>query len=80
MGPEEKKAIWFPSVVFENTKQKVKAIVDEESLIAVERHGSGEAADDTFTENKLLYSGNENPLHYEQLANLKFVCILLEVW
>ena len=74
MAPMEKNGIWFPTVVLENTKQKLEFIIDPKSLITVERNGSGISADSTFTENKLLYQGNENPIHYERLDNVKFNC------
>ena len=72
MGPTEKSSVWFPAVVFVNTEQKLKSVVDEEAVIVVEKKGKGMAVDDTFTENKLLYRGDENPIHYERLDNIKY--------
>ena len=80
MGPVEKNSIWFPAVLFENTKQKLETVVDAKALIVVERKGSGKAVDDTFTDNKLLYAGHENPIHYERLDNIKFNCFYQLAW
>ena len=80
MGPMEKSAIWFPAVVFENTEEKLKSVVDEKAVIVVEKKGNGTAVDDTFTENKLLYGGDENLIHYERLDNVKFNCFYQLHW
>ena len=80
MAPKEKNGIWFPTIVLENTKEKVEFNIDRKSLITVERNGTGTSADSTFTENKLLYKGNENPIHYERLDNVKFNCYYQLSW
>ena len=80
MGPTEKSSVWFPAVVFVNTEQKLKSVVDEEAVIVVEKKGKGMAVDDTFTENKLLYRGDENPIHYERLDNIKYDCVYQLQW
>ena len=80
MGPAEKSSIWFPAVVFVNTKQKLKSVVDDEAVIVVEKKGEGKAVDDTFTENKLLYGGHENPIFYERLDNIRFDCMYQLQW
>ena len=80
MGPAEKSSIWFPAVVFMNTKQKQKTVIDDEAVIVVEKIGEGMAVDDTFTENKLLYSGHENPIHYERFDNINFDCFYQLQW
>ena len=80
MRPDEKKSIWFPAFVFENTEKKLEAIVDTKSLVMVERNGSGTKADDTSTENKLTYSGWENLMRYERLYNDKFKCHFELAW
>ena len=80
MGPDEKSAIWFPSIVLDNTKQKHEFVIDAKSVISVERNGTGKLADSTVTENKMLYNGNDNPLHYTRLDNLKLNCIYELSW
>ena len=80
MGPNEKNSIWFPTLLFENTKQKLKSIIDGEALVMVERNGSGKAVDDTFTENTLLYRGHENSINYQRLDNIKFSCLYQLQW
>ena len=80
MGPDEKSAIWFPSIVLENTKQKHEFIIDAKSVISIERNGTGKLADSTVTENKMLFNGNENPIHYRRLDNIKLNCIYELSW
>ena len=80
MGPKEKGSIWFPSIVLENTKQKLKFLIDSSSVISVERNGEGKPTDSTFTENKLLYQGDKNPLNYERLDNMKLNCLFELSW
>ena len=38
----------------------------------VERKGVGKSIDDTFAENRILYRGHENPIHYKRLDNIRF--------
>ena len=45
MGPMEKSSIWFPAVVFENTEEKLKSVVDEKAVIVVEKKGNGTAVE-----------------------------------
>ena len=80
MGPAEKRSIWFPAVVYANTKYELESIVDEKAKMMVERKGVGKSVDDTFTENRLLYSGHENPIHYKCLDNIKFECVYHLEW
>ena len=80
MGPTEKSSIWFPAVVFENTKDKINTVVDNKAVLVVEKAGSGKPVDDTITENKLLYDGDKNPIIYERLDNIKFDCFYQLAW
>ena len=48
------------------------SVVDEKNKMMVERKGVGKSMDDTFAENRILYSGHENPIHYKRLDNIKF--------
>ena len=61
-------------IIFENTNDKIKSIVDESTRIIVIKEGEAERTDDTSTENKLLYKGLENPVKYERFYNLKLEC------
>lgn len=80
MGPDEKSAIWFPSIILENTKKKHKFIIDAEADISIERNETGKLADSTFTENKMLFSGDGNPIHYKRLDNIILNCIYELSW
>ena len=80
MGPSEKADIWFPFFVFVNTNQKLESLVDKKALMSVEKLGKGRLADDTFTENKLLFKGEENPIHYERVYSETFGCDYEMAW
>ena len=80
MGPEEANSIWFPTIVLENTKKKLEFVVDAKSVISVERNGTGKLTDFTFSENKEIFTGAENPLHYERLDNIKLNCFYHLSW
>ena len=80
MGPDETNLVWFPTIVLENTKQKVEFRIDAKSIISVERNGTGTLADFTSTENKKLFKGNENPLHYKRIDNIKLNCFYQLSW
>ena len=74
LSPKEQEIIWIPAFIFENTNDKMKSIVDESSRIIIIKEGDATRTDDASTENKLLYTGLENPITYERFYNLKLEC------
>ena len=80
LSSKEKDYIWLPRFVFENTKDKSTSVVDDKSVILVEKYGRAEKADLTSVWNKLLYKGSENPLIYKRFYNIVFECEYLLQW
>ena len=66
--------IWFPGLKFENTKTKVMIEPDINALVQVTRKGNGTHCEEDEVENKLMYSGNDNPLSFERFYSLIFQC------
>ena len=80
LSSKEKFYTWIPQFVFENTRDKFSSVVDEKSVILVERKGKGEKSDITSMENKVVYKGLENSMLYERFYNIVFECEYLLQW
>ena len=74
LQPKEIATIWFPYFEFENTKQKLKSLIDDKASLSVLKVGGGELNERQDTENKLIFKGNENPILYERFYSLVFEC------
>ena len=64
---EEKDRIWTPSLIFDNTDQKVRTTTDEESLISVKRIGNFTRNTIDNVDNVYMYQGSENPLEMNRV-------------
>ena len=56
--------IWIPKLVFKNTKERKKSIVDEDAKVAVKRRSQGRQSDESSPENKIIYDGKDNYIEY----------------
>ena len=80
IGPTETEKIWFPEFFFDNTKEKVKNIIDDLAVLRVLRNGSGSLSSSEDTENKLIFRGGENWLQYRRFYSQKFHCNFYLNW
>ena len=78
--PAETEKIWFPEFYFDNTKEKVKNILDDSAVLRVLRNGSGDLSSSEDTENKLIFQGGENLVEYQRFYSEKFHCQLYLHW
>ena len=72
--PAETEKIWFPEFYFDNTREKVKNIIDDSAVLRVLRNGSGGLSSSEDTENKLIFRGGENWLQYQRFYSQLFHC------
>ena len=59
---EEKKQIWAPSLVFDNTDEKTMTTTDKKTLLSVRREGNFTRNTIENIDNIHVYKGAENPL------------------
>ena len=78
--PAEIEKIWFPEFYFDNTRQKVKNIIDDSAVLRVLRNGSGSLSSSEDTENKLIFRGGENWLRYQRFYSQHFQCNFYLDW
>ena len=78
--PEETQQIWFPDFYFDNTREKVKSSIDGKSALSVVRNGPGVLTSLQDTENKLIFSGEENFIQYERFFSEEFHCDFYLHW
>ena len=78
--PAETEKIWFPEFYFDNTREKVKNIIDDSAVLRVLRNGSGGLSSSEDTENKLIFRGGENWLQYQRFYSLQFHCNFYLHW
>ena len=78
--PAETEKIWFPEFYFDNTEDKVMAIIDDSAVLRVLRNGSGGLSSSEDTENKLIFRGGENWLQYQRFYSQIFHCDFYLHW
>ena len=78
--PSEMSQIWIPKLVFKNTKERKKSIVDEDAKVTVIRRSEGRQSDESSPENKITYDGKDNYLLYSRYYNMVFECDFLMNW
>ena len=78
--PTETEKIWFPEFYFDNTREKVKNIIDDSAVLRVLRNGSGGLSSSEDTENKLIFRGGENWLQYQRFYSQHFHCNFYLHW
>ena len=71
LSPSEMTSIWVPKVIFSNTVTKPSTIVDEETMMYVEKQGDYEQSSIEDVENVRYYGGHENQLHMQRFYNQK---------
>ena len=67
-------AIWSPLVVFENTNEKFKTIVDEETYVQIKKIGDYTLSQKSNAENAKLYKGSENEILMLRYYREIFIC------
>ena len=53
--PSEMTEIWTTKLVFKNTKEEIKSIIDENAKVSLKRKTQGRKSDESSPENKLVY-------------------------
>ena len=73
---DDKKSIWTPVIIFENTKASDRSKIDEESLIRVLPHEKFKytASDIQNHENIYYFKGSENSLELSRTYRINFIC------
>ena len=72
---QEIEYLWVPKLVFYNTKERSKTLVDEDTSMHVERRGNF-----TVAKNKLVYKASENPLSVTRFYKTNFICNFDMAW
>ena len=70
----------FPEFYFDNTREKVRAIIDESAALRVLRNGSGGLSSSGDTEIKLISWGGKNWLQYRRFYSQQFNCHFYLHW
>ena len=68
----EKRSIWSPSLVFQNTDNKIQTVIDKESRILVKKQGSFHINSIDNLDNVYMYEGSENPLIMDRVHHVKW--------
>ena len=72
---QEMESLWVPKIVFYNTKERLKTLVDEEASMYVKRMGNF-----TVAKNKLVFKGSENSLSVSRFYKTNFICDFDMAW
>ena len=71
---DEKQKIWTPSLIFDNTDEKIRTKTDDESLISVKREGNFTINTTDNVDNVYMYDGAENSLQMSRVYQIGWIC------
>ena len=71
---DEKQKIWTPSLIFDNTDEKIRTKTDDESLISVKREGNFTINTIDNVDNVYMYDGAENSLQMSRVYQIGWIC------
>ena len=74
LSPAEKREIWKPVLVFENTELKQSTVVDDDSSLTVKKSGDFSLSESDRVENQQKFGGGENSLILSRFYNTRFIC------
>ena len=78
--PRENRAIWVPELVFENTEEKPRTLVDDFTAIKVEKMGKFSPSDISECQNIQYFSGSENQIDMSRFYKQSFLCDYKMAW
>ena len=70
----EAQQLWVPSLTFVNTEKQDKTVLDNRTMITVERIGNYRTSTDNQIKNEYVYSGIDNPMTMSRVYSTKWLC------
>ena len=70
----EKENIWVPVITFLNTNDGQVTVIDKKSKSTIIRQGNFSRSPRTFLDNIYIFEGSENPIRYERLYEINWIC------
>ena len=74
VGREDAGKIWYPKVIFYNTKDMEETKYNDKSVITVNRNGTPTVSSLKEIQNDHIYKGEENELILSQVYTTQFIC------
>ena len=74
MVEAERAMIWIPRVKFLNTPDQKYSLLDNKSLVTVDRQGEASIIDKTNARNAYLFTGKENTLKISRVYSTSWLC------
>ncbi|XP_023325055.1 uncharacterized protein LOC111698837 [Eurytemora carolleeae] len=74
LSPLEKNLLWIPELVFDNTENKAKTLIDDEATITIEKQGDFYLSGLEEYTNREYYRGSENKITLSRFYNTRFLC------
>ena len=74
LSPSEKREIWKPVLVFENTELKQSTVVDDDASVTIKKSGDFSLSEMDRVENQQKFGGQENSLILSRFYNTRFIC------
>ena len=74
LSSQEKSTIWSPIVVFKNTNEKHKTIVDQSTYVQIKKYGNATLTPKSQEENAKLFMGDENNIIMLRYYREIFIC------
>ena len=76
----ERESIWFPKLVFSNTKEKELTKNDDASYSLAMRENDFEFSSMTSTDNIYMFKGSGNQLSTSRVYNVEWICVYQLAW
>ena len=71
---EEKQTIWTPTLILDNTDEKIRTVTDSESTISVKREAEFTRNTISDIDNTYIFQGKDNPLEMSRVYETDWIC------
>ncbi len=74
VGDDERKEIWIPNLVFENSVKEMHVKNDEFSVLTIHQNGTGQQETNELLQENIVYKGSQNFLVYSRMYKMDLGC------
>ena len=78
--PYEKIALWTPTVLFRNTRERMKRVNDENMFARIKREGNGTMIQNDVNEDAEVFAGSENIITISREYSTQLYCNYKTAW
>ena len=80
LTPDEKITLWTPTVLFRNTRERMRTVNDENTFARIKREGNGTMIQNDVNEDAEVFAGSENIITISREYSTQFYCNYKTAW